>query len=373
MVVLDHVVERGGGQLAMARLADALKPDVESTFVLPGHGPFQERLESAGHCVEIVPLADVERIRIDNVRPLADITSRGPHLFRAALRIADLTRERGAQLVYSNSLKSHIYGALVARLARVPHVVHVRDILQPPYLPIRLRRSLQLFFGVLRPTAVVANSAATARSAPIPGNPVVIPSGITRCPEISPAPQASAPTFAMLGRIERWKGQDVALSALARIRRQLPEARLLIGGSVEVGEQAYAEELVDLADRLGLQEAVEFTGFVDDPYAFFARGHVALHTSVLPEPFGQVVVEAMATGRPVVATAAGGPLDILERGRNGILVPPNDPWATANAAVALMSDPALYKRMADAAVRAASGYGIERTATRTVELLRQVV
>ncbi len=373
MVVLDHVTERGGGQLAMGRLADALKPEVETTFILPGRGPFEERLRTAGHPVEVVPLdGEVERIRISSVRPVADLANRGPQLLQAASRMATLARERGAQVIYSNSLKAHVYGAVAARMARLPHVVHIRDILQPPYLPVRLRHSLRLFFAVLRPAAVIANSSATARSAPVPCAPVVIPSGITRGPKAAPPPEGAPPTVALLGRLERWKGHDVAISALARIRRRLPDARLLLGGGVEVGEAAYAHELHELAGALGVADSIEFCGFVDDPYAFFARAHVALHTSVLPEPFGQVVVEAMAVGRPVVATAAGGPLEVLQLGRSGILVPPEDPAATADAAVGLLTQPDLYERLAEAALVRSGDYTIEAAASKTLQLLRTI-
>ena len=373
MVVLDHVVERGGAQLAAARLAAALEPEVETTFILPARGPFEEQLRRAGHAVELVPVGDIRAIRINRIRPVADLVQRGPTLGPAALKMAAVVRQREAQVLYSNSLKAHVYGAAVARLAGVPHVMHVRDILLPPYLPLRLRHSLRLLFGVFPPAAVIANSQVTARAVPIRRPAYVIPSGLTRHPEQVPRPNGSAPTLAVLGRLERWKGQDVAIRALARLRRRVPDARLVIGGSTEVGDVEYARELHILARALRLSDATDFAGFVDDPYAFFASGHVALHTSVLPEPFGQVVVEAMAVGRPVVATAAGGPVEVLECGRSGLLVPPDDPDATADAAAALLDSDGLYASMAAAGVRRAGDYTIEEGAARTHALLREVV
>lgn len=372
MVVLDHVVERGGAQLAMARLAAALRPEVETTFILPGRGPFEERVRAAGHAVDLVPVGDIRTIRIDNIRPVADLVRSGPVLGEAAHKMAAVVRQQEAQVLYSNSLKAHVYGAAVARLAGVPHVAHVRDILLPPYLPLRLRHSLRLLFGLLPPAAVIANSHATARAVPIRRPATVIPSGITRRPEHVPRPKASAPTLAVLGRLERWKGQDVAIRALARLRRRLPDARLIFGGSTEVGDVEYARELHTLARALRVADAAEFVGFVDDPYAFFASAHVALHTSVFPEPFGQVVVEAMAVGRPVVATAAGGPLEVLEYGRSGLLVPPDDPDAAADAAASLLDSNDLFTSMAAAGVRRAGAYTIEASAARTLRVLKEV-
>jgi glycosyltransferase involved in cell wall biosynthesis len=265
-----------------------------------------------------------------------------------------------------------VYGALASRVAGVPQVVHFRDILVPPYLPLRLRRALQLFFRALPPAAAVANSEATARVAPVGRDCVVIPSGITRMPAVAPPLADRRAVLAVLGRLERWKGQDVAIRALARLRRRTPDARLLIGGAIEVGEAAFAQELRELTEVLGISDAIEFTGFVDDPYRFFARADVAVHSSVLPEPFGQVVVEAMAVGRPVIATAAGGPLEILQRGRFGVLVPPSDPDAIADAAHRVLDTPDLYDQLAQASVRRAADYTIEASAAKTLDLLREV-
>jgi glycosyltransferase involved in cell wall biosynthesis len=372
VAVLDHVVECGGAQLAIARLADQLAREVEFQFVLPGPGPFQERLEAAGHRVHLVPLGSAREMQIGGIRPVADLAAHGPELFVAAARIGGLLRDLEVAVLYSNSLKAHVYGALAARVAGVPQVVHFRDILMPPYLPLRLRRALQAFFLTFPPAAAVANSEATARVAPIRGECTVIPSGITHPPAPVSHHRDGSAVLAVLGRLERWKGQDVAIRALARLRRRRPDARLLIGGATEVGEAAFAQELRELTEVLGIGEAIEFTGFVDDPYRFFARADVAVHSSVLPEPFGQVVVEAMAVGRPVIATAAGGPLEILQRGRYGVLVPPSDPDAIADAAARVLDSPSLYGRLADASVRRAGDYTIEASAASTLALLREV-
>jgi glycosyltransferase involved in cell wall biosynthesis len=372
IAVLDHVVERGGGQLAMARLADALRGEVETTFVLPAEGPFVERLRAAGHTVEIVPLGEVRRLKIENIRLLADAAERGPALATSAARMASAARRHGAQLVYSNSLKSHVYGALVSRLARLPHVAHVRDIIQPPYLPPRLCHALRAYFAVFPPKATIANSAATARAAPFWRRSTVIPSGITRAVGTAEGPSGGVPTLAVLGRIERWKGQDVAIRALARLRRRIPNARLLVGGAPEVGDPEYGSELRELTEVLGVTDAVEFTGFVDDPYEFFAQATLAVHSSVMPEPFGQVVVEAMAVGRPVIATAAGGPLEVLEHGRFGLLVPPSDPDAIADAAYRVLTSRELYAQLSAAAVRRAADFTIERSAAKTLAVLNDV-
>ena len=88
VAVLDHVTERGGAQLAIARLAGRLADDVELTFVLGGPGSFQDRLESAGHRVEVVGLGAVRKMQIAGIRPVADLGAHGPEVLGAARRIA---------------------------------------------------------------------------------------------------------------------------------------------------------------------------------------------------------------------------------------------------------------------------------------------
>ena len=112
----------------------------------------------------------------------------------------------------------------------------------------------------------------------------------------------------------------------------------------------------------GSRDRVEFLGFRDDVWRELARLDVLVHASVIPEPFGQVVVEGMAAGLPVLAAAAGGPAEIIEDGVDGVHVPPGYPEALAAALRRLAADPARRRRLGDAARRSARRYAPERTA-----------
>jgi glycosyltransferase involved in cell wall biosynthesis len=152
------------------------------------------------------------------------------------------------------------------------------------------------------------------------------------------------------GRLQRWKGAHVFLEAAARVRRDVPAARFLVVGGALFGlEAAYEGELHALARGLGLGEDVRFTGQQADPGPFLAAADVIVHSSVCPEAFGLVVLEGMAHGKPVVASAAGGPEEIVEPGVTGRLVPPNDADALAQALITLMRDDSLRAEMGRAA------------------------
>ncbi|MFP3186298.1 MAG: glycosyltransferase family 4 protein, partial [Paraburkholderia sp.] len=150
----------------------------------------------------------------------------------------------------------------------------------------------------------------------------------------------------LFGRLAPWKGQHVALEALAR----LPELHLVLVGSALFGEEAYAESLREQAARLGVGERLQFAGFRDDMPAWMKAVDVILHTSTEPEPFGRVIIEGMAAGRPVIAAAAGGVKEIVRHRKNGWLVPPGNVEALTEAIDILHAAPELAQRIADQAL-----------------------
>jgi glycosyltransferase involved in cell wall biosynthesis len=129
----------------------------------------------------------------------------------------------------------------------------------------------------------------------------------------------------LVGHLRRWKGQHVALHALAALDRDVrARVRLWIVGDAPRGEEAYADELHQFVRDHGLGDAVSFLGYRSDVAQLMGAADVVLHTSTTPEPFGLVVVEALALGRAVVASRLGGPAEILESG-DGVLFDPADP------------------------------------------------
>ena len=158
----------------------------------------------------------------------------------------------------------------------------------------------------------------------------------------------SNPCFGILGMLVGWKGHPVFLRAAKRVIDRMPDARaFIIGGPLKGGED-YLQELRALAEELGIESQVIFTGFRSDVANLLPLLDVVVHTSVQPEPFGRVIVEAMAMKRPVVASGAGGPLEIIEDGRTGFLVPPGDDVILADRIVKLLEDTELARRIGEA-------------------------
>jgi glycosyltransferase involved in cell wall biosynthesis len=362
---VDHCARRSGAELALARLLPALTA-IEPVVVLGEDGPLAGMLRDQGIEVHVLAMGTSTReFSRTAVLPGVGAVRAALSTLAYSVRLARLLKRLGVRLVATNSLKSSLYGGLAGRLARVPVVWHVRDRIADDYLPSSAVRLVRLAARAL-PSGVIANSEATLSTLRLPG-------GAARrlraraigdpCPPEEFAVGAGRPgpggagdlTIGIVGRISPWKGQDVFLRAFARA---FPEggARARIVGGALFGEEEVGEELVALAEELGVADRVTFTGHVDDVAAELASLDIAVHASTIPEPFGQVVVEAMAAGVPVVATDAGGPAEVVTDGADGLLFPMGDVDGLADRLTLLASDADLRGRLVAGGRATAAAY-----------------
>lgn len=157
--------------------------------------------------------------------------------------------------------------------------------------------------------------------------------------------QGRSPIIGTVGRLEFQKGVDYFLKAAARVLAQVPDVRFLV-----VGDGPLRGSLEELAEQLGIRHAVVFAGWQEDPVAFMAEMDMMCVTSRW-EPFGYVLIEAMALKKPVVATRVGGIPEVVQDECTGILVTPQDPEAIANGILRLLQNPELAKRFGEAGRR----------------------
>ncbi len=208
------------------------------------------------------------------------------------------------------------------------------------------------------PRLVIGNSEATVATAGLsPSRAVVIHDPYRAHPSRKSTVERCC-TLGMVGRLAPWKGQDVFLRAFAAAFDD-SSTRARIVGSALFGEEDYAADLRVLADELGIADRVTFVGFTADVEDELAGFDVLVHASVVPEPFGQVIVEGMAAGLAVVASDAGGPREIITDGVDGLLVEPGDPYALGRALRRLADDPALRSRLGAAALTRAADFAPE--------------
>lgn len=335
VVYIDHVARLSGGEIALVRLLEALGDRIEAHVVLGEHGPLTDRLEAVGATVHVLPIPmHLRDVRKDSVHPggvglraLAAVPS-------YVWRLRRLVRELKADIVHTNSLKAAMYGGVAGRLAGVPVVWHMRDRIAADYLPGAAVRLVRLASRVL-PTWVVCNSQSTLATLPRRMRASVLHSTVQHDP-VLPSPKRDwtrrdwVLVVGMVGRLAPWKGQHIFLDAFAQAFPDSP-ARAVLVGSAMFGEEEYADSLRSQVWALGLEDRVEFRGYREDIWAELARLDILVHCSTTPEPFGQVVVEGMAAGVPVIAADAGGPAEIISDGVDGLLVPPVDVDALARS------------------------------------------
>lgn len=370
MLIVTHTARLGGAELALARLCEAVHPAATRLRVICFEdGELVSRLRRIGVEVEVLaPAAPwVDQARGSTDRP-AGLASLGLGSTVHARRVAARIRELRPDVVQSWTLKAHLVTTLAWPAYRRPLVWFLHDRITEDYLGARNRRVLLALSRV--PDAIIANSHATA--ATLPRAQVVAYPGLTQDqflpPDAATPTRRTPPEILLLGRISPTKGQHEAILAMPHILASVPEARLRIVGTPLFGEDEYAAKCRDLAVRLGVERSVEFAGFSPDPRADLDRASVLVHASPMPEPFGQVIAEAMARRTPVVASDAGGVPELLMQGgqAHGLLVPPGHFEALSEAVLDVMHRPS------PAAHRASEAYDFA-TRTLTIEQTATIV
>jgi glycosyltransferase involved in cell wall biosynthesis len=365
VVVVGHCARPSGAELALLHLAPQLVRHVELTVVLGEEGPVAVALRRAGVAVDVLPLAGGSAGGRSSVR--------GAALPAAvwSLRLAALLRRRRADVVHAWTTRAGLPCAPAARLAAVPLVCSARDRLAADYLPDRTARLLRTVAD-RSAVAVVANSPttlATWRPSRAHGTVVASP-GVVR----TAVPRAAGGVFTVgcLSRLDPWKGHDLVLEAFA-LAFPAGRQRLRLLGAAWFDGDDVADRLGRTARRLGVGHRVDLRGHRDDVAAELAEIDVVVAYSRSPEPFGQVVVDAMTAGRPVVAAAEGGPAETVTDGVDGLLVTPREPAALAAALRRLHDDPALAARLAAAGRVTAQRYTAERLGGELATVYREVL
>ncbi|MDD5019194.1 MAG: lipopolysaccharide heptosyltransferase II [Candidatus Omnitrophica bacterium] len=178
----------------------------------------------------------------------------------------------------------------------------------------------------------------------------------------------------VIGRITPIKGQVYFLKALARVLREAPYVTGWVVGGISPGKDNYMEELEVWTRRLGLSGTVSFLGNRRDIPEVLEGLDALVMPSIAEESFGRVVVEAQAVGVPVIASRVGGVVEIIEDGRDGLLVFPKDDEAIAQAVVRLVRDPGLSGRLAEAGRRKVEEkYSLDKMAGDTLAVYQEAL
>lgn len=354
VLFVNHSGQMGGAEFSLEGLVTHLP--VKSCVVVLSSGPLMERLKDKG--IPVLMPAGSEEL----VSPGRDIKLL-PRLW-SARRLPGLVRQLAQQaseydLIYVNSKKALLFALPAAWLLAKPLIWHQRDEMQKSsVLPLRHRLSEGLLVWLLNRYAsrIISVSQAAADSFIMAGGraelPVVIHNGLDPAQYTIVVDRNSVRVAAGLpldrrvigcfGRLTAWKGQAVLIEALASV----PDTHVVMVGGAIFGETVYEASLHALAKRLGLAGRVHFLGHRDDLPALMQAVDIVAHPSTQFDPCPRVVLEALHSSVPLIATTVGGTPELVENGVSGLLVPPSDPQALAAAILELLNDRALGVRLA---------------------------
>jgi glycosyltransferase involved in cell wall biosynthesis len=355
ILFVDQSGQLGGAEICLLPLA--IRCTQRSEVLLLSDGPFHERLQAEGVRVSIDADARISSIKKDSVRFAAFAAL--PGVVRQVRSIA--ARAKHFDIVFLNTQKALILGAFGRALHRKPTVWHVHDIVSRAHFG-RMHLLLIKWAVKVGVDHVIANSRASAdalieltglpRSAvPVVHNGVDVARFGGDAEQVTtlndrrralPGLPADAFLVGLFGRFTPWKGQHVALDAIARV----PNVHLVLVGAALFGETGYAQSLRAQAKILGITERVHFAGFQHDVASWMKAMDVIVHASTQPEPFGLVIIEAMAAGKAVIASNGGAVPEILRDRENGMIVEPDDAPKLAEAIATLQREPALAARLA---------------------------
>jgi glycosyltransferase involved in cell wall biosynthesis len=355
VLFVSHTSDFSGAETALLRLLTGLSGTVQCAVACPPLGRLGQALDALG----------VERLDIPGtgisfrLHPVT--TTRGLiELGRSVVAVRRLARSWGADVIHANGVRAGLLAVPVARLGGPAVVVQVHDHLPRGALGRAVREVLARADGVLAVSRSTAeNFDAGLRRSIAETVYVSIDSRRFAGPRDDGSVRAAlgvpadAPLLGEVAQITPWKGQLEAIETLALIRRELPDAHLLIvghvafaGSGVRYDNHAYLARLHARASDLGVTGAVHFLGHRDDVPALLS----ALDVLLLPswdEPFGTAALEALAAATVPLVSANGGAAEYVEEGVTGRVLPPRDPAAWATAALALLRDPTRRRVMGE--------------------------
>ncbi|WP_233830064.1 glycosyltransferase family 4 protein [Paraburkholderia sp. ZP32-5] len=380
ILAVDQSGVLGGAELSLLEIVKALHSRIE--VVLFDDGPFRDALAKTGAEISVLDAGALKQVRkqggsLPKGQALKGLVS----LVRATAQ-----RARSADVIYANTQRAMVIGALAGKLARRPVVWHLRDIVSPEHFGGK-QLAIIKWCARLGLTHVIANSAASAdafaKLTRFDSKRIdVVFNGISAEPfdALQAVPQAvlrerlNLPVDAFLAgsfsRLARWKGQHVLLEAMVLN----PQMHAVLVGAPLFGEDEYANELHAFVATHKLGDRVHFLGFQHDIPACMCAVDAVVHTSITPEPFGRVIVEGMLARRPVVAARAGGVLEIVEDHQNGVLCTPGDAHALADTLAELRSNDALREKLVSNGYRTAlERFGTQSYVDGVARILKGVV
>lgn len=348
VLIINHTSQVGGAEVSLLTLISALQSmrqwrgRFELAVMLPTSGPLATSIGAHGIPVTLVPA--IERLR----RP------RAPHeIFACILKwlravspvVAEL-RSIQPQIIHCNSLQAAVYIIVWSKLHGIPTIWHCRDLRLPEFVARLVGRRCDCVIAISKAVAqVLKRYGIPDAKIRIIYNAVdadqftgVMPQVIDELRRQWGIPEGAL-IVGMVAQLVPWKRHELFIEMAGHVVQRHPNVYfVLVGAELFNDHPAYLAHLHALCNERNVSNRVIFAGLRADMPVVMNALDILVHPAK-DEPFGRALIEAMAAGKPVVAVNSGGPAEIIEHGRTGILVPPEDATALATAVLELLRDP----------------------------------
>lgn len=356
IVFVNPVGVIGGAERGLLTILAALRtaqPNLQLHLIVGTEGPLVESAQNLGVQVKVLKLPE-------QFNQLGDSALKGNSkalallilLFKLAIILPSIGQylgefrrvlcELNPDLIHLNGVKANLLAAL-AGVTGVPVIWHIQD-----FYGSRPLMARALKWASTRATGAIAISEAVAQDArtTLPHLPVEVVYHAVDVNYFSPSPPSlrNSLRVGLVATFARWKGHDIFLEAAATVVRSRPDLKVrfcIVGGPIykTQGSQFSEEELREKASVLGIEDKVDFLGFQENIVEIYHWLDIVVHASTQPEPFGLAIVEAMACGKPVIVSQAGGAAELFTHNYDAVGVPPGEPTALASAIESLLDHP----------------------------------
>ena len=380
---LNAVGSIGGAEVSLLGLMAGIRgtaPEIRMHLVAGEDGPLLDKVRCLGIEAQVVALGPLRRMgdselagpnasrSLKKLATIFRVIFTAPRIVAYCLKLRTAIAQARPDVVHSNSMKMHLLAAVSTPLS-IPVVWQIHDYVSSRPL---MRTLLKVF--VMRCNALVGVSQSVcadlrnslkylpARMScvynsvdPDDFSSAGVRADLDRMTGLEPAPTGTI-KVGLVATFARWKGHDVFLSALAAVPSHIPVRGYIVGAPVysTQGSQFSVDELKTTCRDLGIADRVGFTGYCDRPAEAMRALDIVVHTSVAPEPFGMVLVEAMCAGTAVISTASGGAAEICVNGTNCLTCRPGDAAALADRITTLAQNRALRVKLAASARKRAA-------------------
>ncbi len=367
ILYLNPAADLGGAERSLLDIIYTIRknaPELELHLIVTADGPLIKQATEVGVSVELLTLPtelaelgdsglSLKKSPVNAIYFLFSSFESLISLWRYTHQLKKAIKLLQPDLIHSNGFKTHLLTSLVN--PQVPLIWHVRDFVSSRRIVSRV-----LQWASSRATMAIAISQAIGQDLQkvIPKLPVEVVYNAIDTEYFSPVqrkgellddmaglPPAPAETLriGLIATFARWKGQDIFLEAASRLLSNLevPLRFYIIGGAIyqTKGSQFSLPELQSLAASLSISQFVGFTGFQQNTADIYRALDIVVHASTQPEPFGRTIIEAMACGKPVIVSQAGGAAELFTHNYDALGVPPGDTAALASAIEYLIDNP----------------------------------